>query len=172
MLPADRREWSVTSMVATYDGVLDFTQRITSMLMAGIFLRGCEQADPPLHLRRKPSRTRQCNGWLDPSVVSHRNRFHSLTACAVSRACAIASVREQDCADGGSVRAIPVSVWIGINDGEHIGMLVCDVCVISAAPLRAPIHPMGSGGSWNEGHNPVCCSVNNRHMIGRVCRWA
>src|SRR4029453_5913723 len=116
MLPADRREWSVTSMVATYDGVLDFTQRITSMLMAGIFLRGCEQANPPLHLRRKPSGSRQCNSLLDPSVVGHRKSVCPLAPCAVRRACAIASVREQDRADGRSVRAITVSVWIGIND--------------------------------------------------------
>src|SRR5262245_9377820 len=51
-------------------------------------------------------------------------------------------------------------------------MLVCHVCVISAASLRAPIHSVGPGGSWNKGHNSVCCSVNNRHVIRRVCRWA
>src|SRR5262245_7030773 len=142
------------------------------MVTAGIFLLGCEQADPSLHLGRKPSGTRQRNRWLDPSIVSHRKRFHSLSTCAIRRAGAIASVCEQDRADGGSVRAITISVWIGINDREHISMLVCYVCIISAASLRAPIHSMGSGWSWNKGHNSVCCSVNNRHMIGRVCRWA
>src|SRR5215831_15301031 len=109
------------------------------MVIAGIFLCGCEQADPTLNLRRKPSGTRQRNSWLDPAVVSHRKRLHALSTCSVRRAGAVAPVREQDRADGGSVRAIPVSVWIGINDRKHIGMLVCHACVISAASLRAPI---------------------------------
>jgi hypothetical protein len=35
---------------ATYDGGLGSTQRITSMVIAGIFLCGCEQADPLRHV--------------------------------------------------------------------------------------------------------------------------
>src|SRR4029453_8101870 len=51
-------------------------------------------------------------------------------------------------------------------------MLVRHVCVISAASLGAPIHSVGSGGSWNKGHDSVCCGVNNRPVIGRLCRGA
>ena len=43
------------------DGVLDSRQPIASMVTAGIFLLGCEQVDPPLHLRRKPSGSRSRN---------------------------------------------------------------------------------------------------------------
>src|SRR5919106_6036471 len=94
------------------NGGVGFNHRVSSMVIAGVFLRGGEQFDPAFHLRRKSSRSGQRNRWLDPSVVSHGKRLYALSTCAVRRACAIASVREQDRADGGSVRAIAVSVWI------------------------------------------------------------
>ena len=104
--------------------------------------------------------------------MGHRKRFHSLSTCAVRRACAIASVCEQDRADGGSVRAITISVWIGIDDREHIGMLVGDIGVIASASLSAPIHPVRSRGTRNELDHLVGCRVDDRYVIRRIGRWA
>src|ERR671918_510372 len=91
---------------ATDNGGVVFTHRVSSMVIAGVFLRGRKQADPAFHLRRQPSRSRQRNSWLNPPIVGHRKRFYSLPPRAISSACAIAPVREQDRADGSSIRAI------------------------------------------------------------------
>jgi hypothetical protein len=94
-----------------------------------IFLGGREQADPAFDLRRKPSGAQQGNCGLNPPIVGHGKRFYSLSPRAISSACAIASVREQDCADGGCIVCIAVSVGVGIDNRKHIRVLICNVGV-------------------------------------------
>src|SRR4029453_16485842 len=100
--------------------------------------------------------------------MGHRKRFYSLPPGSISRACTIASVREKYPADRGSVHSVAVSVRIGIDDSQHVCMLVGDIGVVASASLSAPIHPVRSRGSRNEFDHLLGCSVAHTYGTRRI----
>src|SRR5581483_5315586 len=116
------------------------------MLMGRIFLFWRELTDPAFNFRGKPACSDKRDCRLNPAVMRHRKRLYSLAAGSIRRARASAPVGERNRANSSCIRAVAVSIRIGIDDGEHVRMLIGNVGIVASATLDAPVHSMRA--SW------------------------
>ena len=136
------------------------------MIVTGrIFLRGREQIDPTLHFRRKSACPGKRYGRLNPAIMRHGKWFYSLPARAVGCPSPAAAIRQQNRADRGRISSNAIVIWVGIDHSQDIRVLIRNVGIIAATPLRAPIYSVCARRSRNESDNLVCRRVNDCDVI-------